>query len=136
MHAFLVHPSNTSTCISGLTLPDAVSAVKENEAKLQQHTHSKKKRNRNKKKNGPHSHRPRPRISNYGTCLTQSSRAHDCMNANDSFSPKNSDHHGGGHHTSTRYKDPSHTVLDDFVQGTYLPAAVFYVKLSELIKTC
>ena len=83
-------------------MPDVVSAVEENEAELDQQTHSKKKKWNKKEK----AQLARTRISNM-PCPK-------CENAE----------YGGGdgshHAVTTGAKDPSHTVVDDFIQGAVI----------------
>ena len=82
-------------------MPDVVSAVEEDEAELDQQTHSKKKKWNKKEK----AHLARTRISNV-PCPK-------CENAEYGGS-------GGGSLlavTTAAKDDPSHTVVDDFIQG-------------------
>ena len=94
------HKINDS--VAGPILPDAVSTVEEDEAELDQQTHSKKKKWNKKEK----AQLARTRISNM-PCPK-------CENAEYGG--------GGGSHDAVTTgagakEDPSHTVVDDFIQG-------------------
>ena len=86
-------------------MADVISAVEENEAELDQQTHSKKKEKNKKEK----AQLARTRISNI-----------PCPKC------ENAEYGGGGsgdgshHAVTTGAKDPSHTVVDDFIQGAVI----------------